>query len=75
MVEGLRGDVGGIVEERCLQCWRNGCGKLSESHKPVETGDLRAQSDSRSGEAGKVQDGPPRPSGAILEAGKGNLAA
>ena len=40
-----------------------------------KTNDLRAQGDSRSGEAGKVQDGPPRPSGAILEAGKGNLAA
>ena len=57
-------NVGGMVVENS-----------PESHKPVEIGDLRAQSDSRSGEAGKVQDGPPRPSGAILEAGKGNLAA
>ena len=47
----------------------------TDSHKPVEISYLRAQSDSRSGEAGKVQDDPPRPSGAILEAGKGNLAA
>ena len=43
-------------------------------HKPVEIGDLRAQSDSRGGEAGKVQDGPLRPSGAILEAEKGYSA-
>ena len=46
-----------------------------ESHKPVEISDLRAQSDSRSGEAGRVQDGPPRPSGASLAAGKGRCAA
>ena len=47
----------------------------TESHKPVEISDVRAQGDSRSGEGRKVQDGSPRPSGAILEAGKGRLAA
>ena len=45
-----------------------------KSHKPVEIGDLRAQSDSRGGEAGRCQDGPVRPSGAILEAEKGYSA-
>ena len=42
-----------------------------ESHKPVEIDDLRAQGDSRSGEVGRVQNGPTRPPGAILTPGKG----
>ena len=43
----------------------------TDSHKPVEIDDLRAQGDSRSGEVGRVQSGPTRPSGAILTPGKG----
>ena len=42
-----------------------------DSHKPVETDDLRSQGDSRNGEVGRVQNGPTRPSGAILPPGKG----
>ena len=37
------------------------------SHSPVDIGDLRAPSDSESGEGPEVQTGPSRPSGAILE--------
>ena len=46
----------------------------TESHKPVEIGDLRDQGDSRSGETKRVQDGPPRPSRAAERPGKGRLA-
>ena len=58
--------VCGILEESRGECaeysWNRAggvCGILvensPESHKPVEIGDLRAQSDSRSGRHGRVQ--------------------
>ena len=68
---------GGVSFDRIL-ARKGGCPltveNYQESHKPVGIGYLRAQSDLRGGEAGRVQDGPLRPSGAILEAEKGYSA-
>ena len=55
--------------------WRISVDNSQESHKPVETGDLRAKGASRSREALEVQTGPPKPSGAISEPEKGTCAS
>ena len=61
-----------------VECSKNGVCNVGgmfvenypESHKPVEIGDLRAPSDSGSGEAPEVQTVPTKPPGEILAPGK-----
>ena len=48
-----RVNVGALGERGPKECWCFRRGKLPLSHKPVEIGDFRAQSDSRGGEAGE----------------------
>ena len=48
-----RENVGALGEKGPKECWCFRRGKLPLSHKPVEIGDFRAQSDSRGGEAGR----------------------